>query len=1122
MMRCKKALRDLNIISGLVRNYKRIFRPGNSLELQQLAGGVAATLASGEVSAGTHCPSGFLCAYFKIRHQYYGGGKTLKEHIANTQCMDCHKQAYAAHIFINSLKEKRHLWSNEIVPIVRNTLAFFGPIFANEVSVTRALLTAIIQVHLFFGGLILHLAYERCQYVYMCRLQDSSQVLWTSSPRASRSRLAIFDAISTPAGKGLNTKIAIRLRLALGNDVQRTCDESGSGLGGICVFEFCMTFDKCILMAFPQNVVAIVFDVFRELCQKEVDINKGNLKSLFFPNNFIMHNTYMQWKMDATQLSNSQLVWNVKGYTGNYAGLLELRKGSTHPSEVIYTIPMTTRNTIITTESSELSFTYNTSSYSSYSSFEITWNIEKCPIELNATEGILQSHGYPIEFRSYNYECGWIISPDLPQNAKIMVNFKDFSINNPDIYMEIRDGPNNSAPLIQKLSGRSLKIPRIFSSGEQLYLKFTSNNDTGISSKFKILWSVEMCHIDLESSKGVIRSPEYPNMYPLNLNFSWTITTYSYTKIRIRFLAFDTYNINNFLEIRGGTNGSSTLIKKLYGRNQTVQDLLYPGNTLFLEFRTGNSTVCTPIYTRFLDEGQVCKGFEISWEIVYGDKFTSPLGVLHSPGFPLQYPDNFLCTWTITSLANARIRLTFSIFDTEYFVDNLEIRNGVTSSSPLITRLSGENLTLSDMVSPGSELFLRFTTDHSHAFRGFQISWSEESTQNQVEGSAVAVVVPTISSVKQKPTKVSLGCLGGCPNDAECLHIRDNIYKCLCKEGYVGPNCQPTCKIRGCPENAECVLDVNQEFTCQCLPGYTGATCQAICQVATCPLNSHCLLTNNKQYSCLCNEGYAGTTCQATCLLSGCPENAECVLNMNSQYECSCKDGFTGPTCKPTCLSSGCPENAECIINMNSQYECACKEGFTGKNCDSTCLLSGCPENAECVLNMNSQYECSCKGGFIGPTCSSICETVTCPQNSQCHPTEINQYQCVCNDGYAGPDCRSTCLSSGCPENAVCVLDMNSQYECMCKEGHTGHRCQHINVGQGDISSEGMLIKSIGKAQGVLPYSVGQTPNNFNSSAFVALQVLVILLMATLVGLAVYVIYHNKNSKKRLPYIAGD
>ena len=31
-----------------------------SMELQQLPGGVAATLASGEVSAGAHCPSGLL------------------------------------------------------------------------------------------------------------------------------------------------------------------------------------------------------------------------------------------------------------------------------------------------------------------------------------------------------------------------------------------------------------------------------------------------------------------------------------------------------------------------------------------------------------------------------------------------------------------------------------------------------------------------------------------------------------------------------------------------------------------------------------------------------------------------------------------------------------------------------------------------------------------------------------------------------------------------------------------------------------------------------------------------------------------------------------------------------
>ncbi|XP_038062516.1 hemicentin-1-like [Patiria miniata] len=81
------------------------------------------------------------------------------------------------------------------------------------------------------------------------------------------------------------------------------------------------------------------------------------------------------------------------------------------------------------------------------------------------------------------------------------------------------------------------------------------------------------------------------------------------------------------------------------------------------------------------------------------------------------YGDNEYRTWTVTTASNRRIRISFSSFDTEGYLDVLRI---VDTSTGQEWTFSGSSLP-GDVVSTGSNLQLTFTSDYSVTSSGFSL-----------------------------------------------------------------------------------------------------------------------------------------------------------------------------------------------------------------------------------------------------------------------------------------------------------------------------------------------------------------------------------------------------------------
>ncbi|KAF2975080.1 hypothetical protein EK904_004135 [Melospiza melodia maxima] len=108
-----------------------------------------------------------------------------------------------------------------------------------------------------------------------------------------------------------------------------------------------------------------------------------------------------------------------------------------------------------------------------------------------------------------------------------------------------------------------------------------------------------------------------------------------------------------------------------------------------------------------------------------GGSVSDPSGVLQSPNYPGNYPNNADCVWEIQVENNFRVTLTFRDIVMQSRTcqhDYIEVYDGPLHSSPLLGRFcSGSFPTY---VSSSNMMSVRFHTDSRFSFRGFQAHYS--------------------------------------------------------------------------------------------------------------------------------------------------------------------------------------------------------------------------------------------------------------------------------------------------------------------------------------------------------------------------------------------------------------
>ncbi|KAL2084354.1 hypothetical protein ACEWY4_019872 [Coilia grayii] len=319
-----------------------------------------------------------------------------------------------------------------------------------------------------------------------------------------------------------------------------------------------------------------------------------------------------------------------------------------------------------------------------------------------------------------------------------------------------------------------------FSNGDVLRFEcqfgFELIGERTISCQNNNQWSANIpicifpCLSNFTAPMGTVLSPDYPEGYGNNMNCVWLIISEPGSRIHLAFNDFDLEPPYDFLAVKDGEAPNATVLGRFSGA-EVPSHLTSNTHVLQLEFQADHSmsgrgfniTYSTfghnecpdpgvPLNAqRFGDSFQlgssisvaceegfiktqgsdtiVCEldGDRVMWsgliprcEAPCGGHFTSPVGVILSPGWPGYYKDSLSCEWVIEAEPGRSIKITFDRFQTELSFDFLEVHDGPNLLSPLIGSFNGSQVP-QFLFSSTSFLYLLFTTDSSRSDSGFKL-----------------------------------------------------------------------------------------------------------------------------------------------------------------------------------------------------------------------------------------------------------------------------------------------------------------------------------------------------------------------------------------------------------------
>ncbi|XP_014844712.1 PREDICTED: neuropilin-2-like isoform X2 [Poecilia mexicana] len=239
----------------------------------------------------------------------------------------------------------------------------------------------------------------------------------------------------------------------------------------------------------------------------------------------------------------------------------------------------------------------------------------------------------------------------------------------------------------------------------------------------------EPCGGNLDATfAGYITTPGYPQEYPPHQNCHWVITAPEPSqRIVLNFNPhFEMEKLDcryDYVEIHDGNSESADLLGK-HCSNIAPAPIISSGPSLHIKFVS--------------DYAQQGAGFSLRYEIHKtgsdcSRNFTSPSGLIESPGFPDKYPHNLECSFIIIVPPSMDVTLTFLTFDLENDplpgsdgdckYDWLEVWDGLPAVGPLIGRYCGTRVPPEIQSSTGI-LSLAFHTDMAVAKDGFSARYN--------------------------------------------------------------------------------------------------------------------------------------------------------------------------------------------------------------------------------------------------------------------------------------------------------------------------------------------------------------------------------------------------------------
>uniref|UniRef100_A0A914YVX1 Metalloendopeptidase n=1 Tax=Panagrolaimus superbus TaxID=310955 RepID=A0A914YVX1_9BILA len=220
---------------------------------------------------------------------------------------------------------------------------------------------------------------------------------------------------------------------------------------------------------------------------------------------------------------------------------------------------------------------------------------------------------------------------------------------------------------------------------------------------------------------GEIRSPEFPNFYPLGKNCTWHIVTIPGHHILLTFNVFDVEDHYacryDQVAVYSGGDHFAPLLGAFCGQTPPLP-LISSGNQLLVELQS--------------DDTQPRRGFNASYTSECGGKLKADFSVgfvySHARYGDRKYPKLTQCIWEIYADADLGVKIRFTQIDIEKEraceYDYVAVYDGLKKHNELlIGQFCGDDLS-SPIISSSNGLLVEFVTDDNVEKKGFVFEYS--------------------------------------------------------------------------------------------------------------------------------------------------------------------------------------------------------------------------------------------------------------------------------------------------------------------------------------------------------------------------------------------------------------
>jgi len=231
---------------------------------------------------------------------------------------------------------------------------------------------------------------------------------------------------------------------------------------------------------------------------------------------------------------------------------------------------------------------------------------------------------------------------------------------------------------------------------------------------------------------GYVHSPLYPAHYPNSSDCLTTISVPDGSTVQLTLYAFNTEPCCDKLNVIDGDRDGA-LIKSLSGRLKPGSKAVFQstGRFMTLNFTSSPQIDDYGFYARFdATPGNDDKNPSKSSDCPTANQFYGSVGsygVLVSPSWPYQYPNEMDCYYHIDVIQGLKIKLRVNYFNTEAGCDYLMVYDDDLggADSPLLKNMTGRYESESvNFESSGSSVTLRFISNPTITYDGFSLTYT--------------------------------------------------------------------------------------------------------------------------------------------------------------------------------------------------------------------------------------------------------------------------------------------------------------------------------------------------------------------------------------------------------------